>query len=243
MSTIVTAFMTNVNEIDFRGLDTYMTYGKLLLSQAIPTVCFLEKEVYDHFFSIDLEKYPNTKFIFFEKGENYLSSYEPELTEFYVNTDNPKKDTPGYMFIQCHKTEWIRMAIEENPFQTQNFMWVDFGIYHMIRDEMDFAICLKQSTTKKYGSVRIASCRNINEKYEKDIYKDVAWYFAGSVFGGKAELLLLFADKMKEKCIELMTKKHHLMWEINIWYLLYHENPTLFELYHCNHNKTILEHY
>jgi len=43
MSTLVTAFMTNVNQIDFRSHEKYIELGKKLLSQPIPTVCFIEK--------------------------------------------------------------------------------------------------------------------------------------------------------------------------------------------------------
>lgn len=243
MATVVTAFMTNINTIDFRDIETYMEYGKKLLNQSIPTVCFLEKKVYEHFFKEEVDKYVNTKFIMFEKTDNYLYEFEDKLTKFSLKTDNPKKDTPGYMFIQCHKTEWVRRAIEWNPFKTENFIWIDFGIYHMIRDDTEFAIAVYDATIKKYNSLRIASCRNPNQPYEKDIYRDVAWFFGGSVFGGAKDKLLMFADKTKNKCLEIINEKKHLMWEINIWYLIYKSDPWLFDYYHCNHNSTILQNY
>lgn len=244
MSTIVTAFITNINSIDFRDIETYMDYGKKLLSQSIPTVCFLEKKVFDHFFKNNELDYVNTKFIIFEKDENYLYEYEKELTNYNLHTDNPKKDTPGYMFIQCHKTEWIRRAIDINPFNTSNFMWIDFGIYHMIKDDLDFAISIRDATSKKYTGLRIGSCVNPEtNRFEKDIYKDVAWFFAGSVFGGDINTLIKFADNMKTKCIDIIKTKKHLMWEVNIWWLLFKQDSSYFRPYGTDHNILILQNY
>jgi hypothetical protein len=76
-----------------------------------------------------------------------------------------------------------------------------------------------------------------------DIYKKIVWYFAGSLFGGCSIELIDFADKMKEKCINIIMNKKTIMWEVNIWYLVYLENKTLFENYICNHNSSIIKNY
>ena len=46
MATIVTAFITNINNIEFRSYEKYIELGKILLNQPIPTICFLEKKKY-----------------------------------------------------------------------------------------------------------------------------------------------------------------------------------------------------
>ena len=243
MATIVTAFMTNVNNVEFRSCEKYIEFGKKLLSQAIPTVCFLERKIYNDFFQSCSQDYPNTHFIMFERNEIYLYDFEDQLSKYYVHTDNPQKDTPGYMFVQCHKTEWVKQAIHVNPFHTTNFIWIDFGIFHMIKNEMDFALNLNALSTKTYDQVRIASCRDLDDFCENDIFRVISWYFAGSIFGGSSTILLEFASIMKKKCIELIKRKKHIMWEINIWYILYKKYPELFSPYHCNHDLSILGNY
>ena len=37
------------------------------------------------------------------------------------------------MFINCNKTEVIREAIELNYFNTEDFIWLDFGIRHVFK--------------------------------------------------------------------------------------------------------------
>jgi len=148
------------------------------------------------------------------------------------------------MFTQCHKTEWIKIAIEKNPHQTTNFIWVDFGIFHMIRDDGDMALkSLEKMTKKTYDNVRIASCVDPRNECKTDIYRKISWFFAGSVFGGSSNSLLKFAAKMKTFCLNMIATRQHLMWEINIWYLLFKEDPHLFDPYPADHNISILTNY
>jgi hypothetical protein len=242
-TTIVTAFITKVNNIDFRSYDTYLQYGNKLLSLNIPTIIFIEQYIYDSYYKDCLDLYPKTHFIIFEKHENYLYNHLSQITNYEVETNNPLKDTIGYMFVQCHKTEWVRRAVQTNPFNTTNFTWIDFGIYHMIQDEEALRQSIVQLSGYYYSTVRIASCIDPNEPLYNDIYHQVAWFFAGSIFGGHADYLVSFADLMKQKCIQIITEKNHIMWEVNIWYLLFKENPHLFDFYLCDHNISILQNY
>ena len=242
-NTIVTPFITNINQISFRNNETYIAYGKKILQTNIPVLCFLERQVYETFFAQELHLFPQTNFVMFEKTENYLYSHLHEITEFNIHTNNPTKDTIEYMFLQCHKTEFLRQAIKLNPFQTTNYTWVDFGIFHMIREEEQMRQELIRMSQSVYDKVRIASCIDPHLPNSTDIYKNVVWYFAGSVVGGHSETILDFANAMKEKCISIIREKKHIMWEINIWYLLFQTHSHLFEPYRADHNISILKNY
>lgn len=243
MATIVTAFMTNINVNKSRSYDKYLIYGKKILTQPIPIVCFLEQQIFDDYFADSIDLYPYTQFCIFERQDNYLMKYEDQMKNFHVFSDNPDKDTPAYMFTQCHKTEWVKMAIEINPFKTTDFVWVDFGIYHMIQNDMEFALYLEQLVRKKYDFVRIASCVDLESECKVDIYRQITWYFAGSIFGGSGDRLIEFANVMKSNCLDIIGNQNHLMWEINIWYLIYKQYPQLFCPYHSNHDVSILKNY
>jgi|LauGreDrversion2_3_1035106.scaffolds.fasta_scaffold44432_1 hypothetical protein len=243
MTTIVTAFITDINNIDFRSYDTYIEYGKKLLEIDVPSVCFLERHIYEQYFVSCLKDFPQTYFFMFEKTDNYLYQYIHEVTEYHLHTNNPKKDTIDYMFLQCHKTEFLRQVAQINPFQTTNFAWIDFGIFHMIKNDDDLKRGILHLSTKSYSSIRIASCVDLNKVCVSDVYKNVVWYFAGSVIGGHRDALIEYAEIMKQKCISIIQEKHHIMWEINIWYLLYKDHIHLFEPYHADHNLSVLLYY
>jgi hypothetical protein len=193
-----------------------------------------------------IKEYENelTKIILVDKTKYYLYNYMTNITNFNVNNDNPTKDTLEYMFTMCHKTEWIKEAIQLDYFNTTNFTWIDFGIKYIFKcSDNEFIDKINNIQNKKYNKIRIGNIWDLNTIYKGDLYSNVFWYFAGSVFGGKKDFLLIFSDKMKQKCIQIIVEKNTIMWEVNIWYLIYMENKDLFDCYLCDHNETIITNY
>jgi len=270
----VSAFISSNNK--HRKLEDYITYGKKFLSLNQNQIIFIEKHIFYEYFneySHDIEEnnsfeylveknslkifeyfvFENKIFVFFEKPDNYLYAYKEEITDFNLISDNTNKNTLEYMFVQCHKTEWLKIAIfmidqNKDLFKfIPELIWIDFGIYHMIRNDDIFQKGLKSiednNSIVPHSKIRIGSCWDVSKKYNIDIYKNVAWYFAGSLFGGPTNKLIEFADLMKSKCIEIIREKKSLMWEVNVWYLIYLENPELFDTYLCNHNISIISNY
>ena len=238
--TLVSAFFTNANS--YRSTEKYIELGEKLLNIELPKIIFLEQPIYDSYYKNT--EFANTKFIIIDRyKDNYLYQYLSDITDFNVLTDRPEKDTLEYMITMCGKTEWIRKAIEINCFNTEQFIWIDFGIYHMINDNDLFKEYMYLLNEKKYDNVRIASCWNPQGSDHPDIYKIITWYFAGSIFGGNKEKLFHFSHLMKEKCLSIIQEKKSLMWEINIWYLIYKDNPELFSSYPCDHSIYILSQY
>lgn len=277
----ISALITNINNNIHKNVESYIDYGKKMLNLNISQITFIEKKIFYEYFkeysneiSNFFEYSPklvleyiilnNKIFVFFEKEDIYLYQFKNNITNFVLDTDNINKDTIEYMFVQCHKSEWVKMAI--NLFKSLtllgirnldldldylHFLWIDFGIYHMIKDDLIFNNEIT-NLANRYSSnciqenkIRIASCWNMDlclpNNY--DIYKKIVWYFAGSIFGGTHKELIAFADKMKDKCIQIISEKKTIMWEVNIWYLVYLENKTLFENYLCNHNSSIIINY
>jgi hypothetical protein len=154
-------------------------------------------------------------FIFIEKEDNYLYEYHQLITDFQVNTDNPNKDTIDYMFCMCYKTECIKMAIhfmkQHNLFEDKiEYIWLDFGIYHIVKNDNLFQEELNQLVKRplnKNNKIRIAAFpNNINNSF--NLTKNVCWFFLGGIFGGFEEELLLFFDGYKLSKIELEFKDY-----------------------------------
>jgi hypothetical protein len=178
--------------------------------------------------------------------------YKNEITEFKLRKQNPDKDTIEYMMVQCNKTEWMREAIEKNIFNTDQFIWIDFGIYHMFQNDELLEKCVLSATEKSYQSIRMPNIWYIGADHYTwdkinpiDFYLDITWYFAGSVFGGDRLSILKFADLMRGKVVSTIYEKKHIMWEINLWYMIYLEliDKKLFNIYFGSHNSGILENY
>jgi hypothetical protein len=244
MNTIVSAFVSNVNDRYDNALNRYYNFGKFLLKSSVPKIIFVDEIM----FELIGEEYDKMKTLIvkIDKKTSYLYDYAHYLTKFQLNSTDYTKDTIEFMFTMCNKTEWMRQAINLNHFKTNNFIWIDFGIKHIFQSsctDEEFVEKINRLKYKTYDNVRIGGIWNLNFKFNIDIYKDVAWYFAGGVFGGNKNSLLKFAELMKEKCIDIMTSKNTIMWEVNIWYLIYSENRGLFDSYDCNHNTSLIDNY
>jgi len=243
MNTIVSAFVSNINNRDDITLKKYYELGKLLLKSTVTKIIFVDETMFNLINLLDYD-ISNTNIVKIEKKNIYLYEYINSLSQFNLNTDNPKKDTIEYIITQCNKTEWVKSAIELNTFNTNNFIWVDFGIRYIFNcSDEEFIEKINKLKYKVYKNVRIGNIWNLQNSYNINIYKDIAWYFAGGIFGGNKESLLHFSNKIKEKCIDIILKKNTLMWEVNIWYLIYIENKEIFDNYSCNHNNSIIDNY
>jgi hypothetical protein len=255
-STIVSAFVCDINMRDDITFNKYYEFGKLLIQCDVPKIIFLDETMYNKvstelkdilIINNNLMFNDNTRIYKIQKKSSYLYQFEKSLTNFQIITDNLQKDTIEFMFTMCNKTEWIKEAIILNDFNTTNYIWVDFGIRHVFECDDDiFKKKINNLKYKEYNNIRIASIWwNLDTySYNKDdIYSKIMWFFAGGVFGGNKEALLLFIQKMKDKCIEIMTTRGTIMWEVNIWYMIYVEFEELFYRYWCDHNNTIIDHY
>jgi len=240
-TTIVSAYFHIKNAKDSNK--NYIHLGQQLLRMNAPKVIFIDKKVYevcmmDHDF-------PLTHFIPIDQTDIYFYEHAALYDRFNLDSDNPKKDVLEYMFLMNHKTEWVRQAIELNVFQTRHFVWMDFGLFHVFKNDAErFQQEVMRVSTLEYPLVRIPSIWPISLPLSVDIYKKITWYFAGGVFGGGAEKLVELAALVRKKCIDILLDTRHLMWEVNVWYLVYLERPDLFDVYGgCDHNHTLLSRY
>jgi hypothetical protein len=233
MNTIVSAFFSNIN-VD-KPIDKYIEYGKKLINIQVNKIIFIEKVIYDKY---NFEENIFTKYIFIKKEDNYLFQFT-DLKNYGDLTN--KKDTIEYYFIQCHKTEWLKQAILLNPFNTTSYVWVDFGLYHVIKDDEILKNEIIRISNKEISKVYIASIWNLEKHILGERFLSIPlWYFAGGVISGDIKSLLLLAEYMKKECLLLIKNKKCLIFEVNILYKIWLLYPDLFNTYKCNHDKTIL---
>ena len=101
--TIVSAFMANITAAKY--LETNENNRKYdehfipLLRANVNKVIFIDTTVIDKYKSYENH---NTKIVPFVKESGYLYGHIDKLTDFYLNTNNPEKDTVEFMFTMCN---------------------------------------------------------------------------------------------------------------------------------------------
>ena len=243
MVTIVSAFVSQVNERFDINEEIYISHGKKLLDVDIPKIIFLEQHLIDKYHFRENEF---TKIISIKK-EDLLYYNEIQNLEQIYWTRRPDKDTLEFIMVQSNKTDWVKKSIQINCFNTDQFIWIDFGISKLFSDENYFKSVIEKLKEKKYSKIRIGGCHQL-AGYDHNIWTMPLFYFAGGVFGGHKDYLLKFAALTNDKCMWFMKERNTLVWEVNIWYLIYEDllkenKQDFFSHYICDHNPTILENY
>ena len=248
-TTLVSSFVAIVNKN--RNVSDYIKYGLKMMLTPIHKILFIDATIIvelQHLIPDEYIQYLHLVPTTFE--DCYLSEYIPEITNFGL-CGNPKKDTLKYMIIINNKLDFVKKAIEINIFNSSQFIWVDFGIAHINKSEIydPFIECIINLKDNIYNKIRIGSIwqstPQLEEYYitQENIYNKISWIFAGGLFGGDVESLLQFEKLSREKCLQVINEKGKLMWEVNIWYMVYLENKELFSLYNCDHNLSLITNY
>lgn len=153
------------------------------------------------------------------------------------------KDTVHFMILMNAKTELVHTASCTNHFGTPQFAWIDFSIFHVIKDRettQEWLRTLSLLELKDPG-LYIPGCWQ-KGALENRLFSQINWRFCGGFFLGDSESVTEFQKLYKEHFVNVTTSPvGGLTWEVNFWHYLEMEhrwNPVWFQ---GDHNDTILQ--
>jgi len=250
--TFVTAFI-DLYEDDrqhVRTSDNYVSLFKQLASSGI-SICLYVSSSYE-LIGLDLQKqFPNVvlmRILELKDTETYkiIMDHNPEIPI----VSNIKKDTKNYMILMNSKSEFVYKASIVNPFNTNHFAWIDFGICHILRNpQKTLTDLFNLSNTQLIDKLLVfPSCWTKNEslniinKNKQLLTTNIQWRFCGGFYIG---------DKDSLKDMYLLVKnelpnyiKHSgtniINWEVNTWLWLEQDCGWNIETYKSDHNDSIL---
>lgn len=144
-------------------------------------------------------------------------------------------DTSAFLTLMNAKTEFVSRAMDANVFGSDQYAWIDFGIFHMIRDARAAArrlACIGHS--KLRPGVWIPGCWDACTPS----FDYVHWRFCGSFFIGDRASLGDFAGRMRTR-FQTILQEGILSWEVNVWARLESEGWTP-RWFKADHNDSIL---
>lgn len=228
---LVSAFLYNKEH--YQNIDFYKQYGIQLLEIKQNKIVFMDKNLIDIFLPYENEY---TKILPTTERDMYLYSYLNILQ--HKIEGNINKDSNFFFSVMCNKTEWLRQAVELQLYEGDQYIWIDFGIFKIFNQDVQIS-----NLEKCYEKVRIAHIWDLNINYSSNIMKEINWYFAGGVFGGDKNKLIEFANIMKQTTLDFIKENNYLVWEVNLWYMIYKRHKELFDPYACDHNNSIVNNY
>jgi hypothetical protein len=237
-TTFVTAFMDlREDRSSLKSVETCFNYFDSLAKSGIQIHLFLCKSVLSRF-----QGYPNVHVEMIELEE--LETYKTYKSFHGINLPNQKtleKDTEHFMILMNAKTEFIKRAMDADPFKSQHFAWIDFSICHVFREPGKTLKILKSIGDAKLNSEFLAfpGCWNKGADFSM-IFQRVNWRFCGGFFIGDKQSLETFCSAQHVAFLEILQTHKCLVWEVNTWAYLETTTSWSPSWWKADHNDSII---
>ncbi len=185
-----------------RSTQEYKEHFDKLVNQHIPIVLFLDKQI-DWVFPEHIKVYP------ISLEDCWVSKYVPERVQLPATRN--ESDTREYMMIQNSKPEFLYKASQLNPFETDWFAWIDFGIVHVFKHPEETLNRLFKLQPPSIAGIHTAGIW----KHRVTGYNHhVCWRFAGGFLLIHKYYIYPFWSKCQQ---QILTNLPYFSWEVNIW--------------------------
>jgi hypothetical protein len=227
MSVTLVSFYIDIKEIEpnhhkHHKLDEYVYAGQLLINIPIKKVLFIDSGIVDKFIKNDYTVIVPITLINFPL---YMDYYQRcKNGDIDVLTPDKGKDTALFHLLQLSKTKFVEDAIKLDPFKTDIFAWIDFGIRKIFKSDEEMITSVssisQQMIHVESDSILMPSCwlLNINDDSE---FQRILWYFCGGFFMGFKEELLKFAILVSCEAMYIMEVEKKLTFEVNVWFRIW----------------------
>lgn len=245
MSTTIVTSLYNIQRenLDGRDWNSYLEWFAKTLSVNTPMIVFVDQELED--FVVNSRNGLPTKVVVSRLEDTHYYSYKDAM-ESILQSDAYRSRITGpnriecistlYNIIQYSKFDWVEKAAEINPFNTDNFLWLDAGISRFF-DGVDTSVGFNiGGKTIPNGKVLIQifmlsypELANA-DKIDEDYFWDERSYVAGGIFMLNKSFAKEMNDIMKETLSEMLSKGMMNNEQISLGYLI-KRRPEIFELF------------
>lgn len=221
-----------------RPVDFYLEHGRALLALPVPKVIFLEEHIATLLAPV-LANAPTTHVVITNKESmQYWPVRDRMLACPLPPGANPEKDTHDYFILMLNKLQWCCQAAGANPWGTETFVWMDFGINYILKGSLEDAVRGMQGRRVPPGQIHIPGCY-VNQPCHP---AQLVWHFCGGLLGGGKEALERFRA-LQDEVVYALLESGWVSWEVTVWYHVSLHAPDLFDWYAADHNDTMLTHY
>lgn len=154
---------------------------------------------------------------------------------------NEVKDSFLFLCLMNMKIEFVVNAVNENPFNTTHFAWIDFNLAHIFKNKAATSQYMKTMASFPWQSRFIANpgCWEKGQGID-NVVDAINWRFCGGFMIGDGISFTELFDLYLEHFGPFMLKYRTITWEVNFWTWL--ENNTAWRIvwYKADHDDSIV---
>jgi hypothetical protein len=235
---------------DGRSFEDYLSWFSETLKVKSPMVIFVEESL-KSFVETNRKDLP-TKIIVQPLEEIPYYELNDEIQDI-LDSENFKSNIGSPTRVECKmslynvviysKFSWVKRVIEENPFNSEYFMWIDAGLSRFFDDHgvttknsypsesaIDTLIENKECVLIQTSMSYYPDLVNASECSEDYFWDARTWIMAG-LWGGGSDVLLKFCDMVDDVLRNKMIKNKVINNEQNVMAYLYKNNDDMFVVF------------
>lgn len=159
-----------------------------------------------------------------------------ELQEKYtIFNGHLEHETPMYIILTNNKFYFMETAVHLNPFNSSHFVWMDFGVNHVARNNEQIHNWIYKIPDKIKQLCINPYIENVENKI---MFQNIYHHTAAGLFTGSKENILKYCDLFKEKTQQMYDEEWYQLDEAMMT-MIQRENPQLFEFYYGDYQGII----
>ncbi|MCD6029163.1 MAG: hypothetical protein K0S78_1337 [Thermomicrobiales bacterium] len=227
-STVITSMLIPQSDGHMtRPIGEYLSHFKHLVATGLPIILYVAPSLVEEVRAPNVTVVPTT----LEDLPLWRAIQGMELRLPAIR--DPVKDTADYLALVNSKTELMRRTIDMVGADATH-AFVDFGIFHFIRDKQRGEHRLR---ALRATSVELVTLPGITRDF-LDTMDRVDWRFCGSLFYGPTAAMRTFAEVHQERAQVLLPT---LTWEVNVWAWMERHGELDCRWYQAGHNDSIVD--
>jgi len=227
--TYVTAFL----KLYDRDSQERLEHVKALLKINAPFVVFVSQCYIDQLYAL---RSTNILYYVLELTDTQTYQLLSPFKSKLPSSRNTQKDTFEFLTLMSAKAELVNRVTASNPFQTEQFAWIDAAIFHVLQNPHVAQQQLERlcaATLKPDQSIIIPGCWDSKGSPGKD---SIHWRFIGGLLLGRATSWSNFWQHHKKY---LPIAFDGCAWEVNYWAYIEAKEGGI-SWFKADHNDSIL---
>ncbi len=242
--TFVTSFIDayNKNVVQGKTLDWRFDHFEKIAKLNLNIYLFITQNLYDMYYE-RLLLYPNVFVKVFNMNDLWIYNTIMNKKNSISLPDNRtiEKDTIEYITLMNLKIEFVKKVVDEDPFHTNYFSWIDFNINHVFKDYENTYNYLKNFQQNLHGTFLFLPGCWSKHQYPNIVFNQIHWRFCGGYFIGDRDSIINFYNHYYSYLPEFLDKYKKIVWEVNFWTWLENEKNMHFDWFSADHNDSIVK--